>query len=693
MGVGRDLVGSRRFGAVAALVTCGALALLLLTPGGALAAKKKLQVKVASGSQTEVVSDGALRISYKAKGIKKLTASATATPDGGSQIDFAGPASKNKPKQGTLVLSLTDEGQAALEDCASLQVKVKGSGSGKKANASAVLAEDDAACAQPVKEFNLETSIAYPLGIDVGPDGNLWIGAPGADAISKLTTDGVVSDIHIPVPDDAQPGASGGHAVEDVAAGGDGAIWASPFSTAHVRRIDPATGNVTTFPLNSGPSGGGSHIAADPSDGSLWIASGSSELQRVETDGTVTSFPLTDTSSDPTNIAAYSVAVGGDGAVWFTTPAKTQSGFGFSRASIGRLDPGSGETTLFPLQNPDDGLGSMTVDAAGRLWFTNATGNSIGRIDPEAPTPQIVEFKIPTELAKPIGIAFASDGSLWFTESAADNIGRYDPGSGEFTEYPLTRFGSTPFDIVQGPDGMIYFTETGTGKVGRIDPNKAPVGNPNPSDGTTQGPFGDAGRCDDPVILLCQQQVSRGGTFQINTSLTQTLPPEALTLTAGVQSIPGPLVPPVFGPMLESKVLPVEVGGTPANVQISLGGTPELAGLTETIVPIDLNISQPGNPQGGCLIGPIVQDLVNVNDDEGDFGSILLADGNLEGSNSDILGLWTGTLSDETFAIPEAAGCGALTDIVNNLLQLPSPSGENATVLPFSRFIIAGPGL
>jgi hypothetical protein len=42
------------------------------------------------------------------------------------------------------------------------------------------------------------------------------------------------------------------------------------------------------------------------------------------------------------------------------------------------------------------------------------------------------------------------------------------------------------------------------------------------------------------------------------------------------------------------------------------------------------------------------------------------------------------------FTVPEARGCGALTDIINSVLSLPSPAGENDIRLPFSTMIAFG---
>jgi DNA-binding beta-propeller fold protein YncE len=333
-------------------------------------------------------------------------------------------------------------------------------------------------------------------------------------------------------------------------------------------------------------------------------------------------------------------------------------------------------------------MGYMTTDRAGRLWFTNLTGNSIGRIDPNSG--QVVEFEIPTENPRPIGIAFANDGSLWFTEAAADNIGRYDPGSGTFTEYPLETQGSIPFDIVEGPDGKVYFTMAGTGRVGQLDPAKAPTGAPNASDNSTRPPFGEQGRC--PNEFLCQQQVNlTGSTFQIGDALTQDLPPETLRLTSGVNLGGGPLTPPNFGPMLESTPLEVEVGGQQAVTRIGLAGPPVLNALLplSVTVPVDLYVSQPGNPEGGCVIGPLVQELRGVEDADGDMGALLASDSALavSGITADATLVGTGTLADDTFEVPEARGCGPLTKVINNLLGLPSPSGDNHIRLPFTQHL------
>jgi streptogramin lyase len=80
------------------------------------------------------------------------------------------------------------------------------------------------------------------------------------------------------------------------------------------------------------------------------------------------------------------------------------------------------------------------------LWFTEATGNKIGRITPGG---TLTEFRVPTANSTPIGIAPGADRNLWFTEGTGNKIGRITPG-GTLTEFPIPTAHSTPIGIVSG---------------------------------------------------------------------------------------------------------------------------------------------------------------------------------------------------------------------------------------------------
>jgi hypothetical protein len=107
----------------------------------------------------------------------------------------------------------------------------------------------------------------------------------------------------------------------------------------------------------------------------------------------------------------------------------------------------------------------IAVGPDGALWFTEEGGSRIGRI-PTAGAP-VSQFSLPTAGAGPTEIALGPDAALWFSESSADQIGRIDPVSHAVMEFPLAK-GSGPQGIVAGTDGAVWFTEFGRDRIGRL---------------------------------------------------------------------------------------------------------------------------------------------------------------------------------------------------------------------------------
>ena len=99
--------------------------------------------------------------------------------------------------------------------------------------------------------------------------------------------------------------------------------------------------------------------------------------------------------------------------------------------------------------------GGITTGPDGNLWFTEVTGNRIGRITPGAPN-TITEFPIPTADSRPFAIVTGPDGNLWFGEAGGgEGIGRISPNSPN----TITEFSIPGGDITNGPDGNLWFTQ------------------------------------------------------------------------------------------------------------------------------------------------------------------------------------------------------------------------------------------
>jgi virginiamycin B lyase len=212
--------------------------------------------------------------------------------------------------------------------------------------------------------------------------------------------------------------------------------------------------NFTGFGI-SNPTG----IAVGP-DGALWFtnfgnSTSAGSIGRISTIGTVT--PYTNPSiNEPDGIAA-----GPDGALWFTN---------FGNSTIGRIS-----TTGTVTNYTGPGINGPTAIAAGpdgALWFTNygndTSAGSIGRITTAG---TVTNYTDPS-INGPEGISAGPDGALWFTNYLGNiSIGRIST-TGTVTNYAGTGiFG--PWGIAAGPDGAMWFTNFSGGSIGRISTSGA----------------------------------------------------------------------------------------------------------------------------------------------------------------------------------------------------------------------------
>jgi virginiamycin B lyase len=193
------------------------------------------------------------------------------------------------------------------------------------------------------------------------------------------------------------------------------------------------------------------------------------EEHALQTNGQVTEFALPTPGSGPST-----VAVAPDGTIWFTQSSGNR---------IGRMAPDGSNLTEFELPTPDSGPRVMSLGADGNMWFSQHTGNRIGRITPDG---QITEFPIATPDSRPRAVALGADGNIWFGMFGAGKIGRITP-AGEITEFSLPTPDSGPRAVAAGPDGNIWFSQFNVDQIGRITPagevTEFPLPHPNSGPG------------------------------------------------------------------------------------------------------------------------------------------------------------------------------------------------------------------
>src|SRR6266704_3248674 len=158
----------------------------------------------------------------------------------------------------------------------------------------------------------------------------------------------------------------------------------------------------------------------------------------------------------------YALAVGPDGAVWFTE-AECTSGIGrLSRAGEWQHWPITGDCRSQPL--------GITTGPDGNLWLAASSPQSkpfIAKIATDGT--ELAEYQLPSG-EQPRGIVTGPDGAIWFTENLG--IGRMTT-SGKLTEFHLPDGNGSgmPYQIAVGPDRNIWFVEympEGDGRVGRL---------------------------------------------------------------------------------------------------------------------------------------------------------------------------------------------------------------------------------
>jgi virginiamycin B lyase len=159
--------------------------------------------------------------------------------------------------------------------------------------------------------------------------------------------------------------------------------------------------------------------------------------------GAFTEFP----TGLPTPAQPWGIAVGPDGALWFTV---------WNTNEIGRMTT-SGKVTSFSagLSVGDLQLGSIAAGPDGNLWFTEARGNRVGRITPKG---AITEFASGVSNGSLGGIAAGPDGAMWYTEEnllGAGGIARITTSGVATLFTPSATL--QPASIVAGPDGNLWF--------------------------------------------------------------------------------------------------------------------------------------------------------------------------------------------------------------------------------------------
>jgi virginiamycin B lyase len=199
----------------------------------------------------------------------------------------------------------------------------------------------------------------------------------------------------------------------------------------------------------------------DAADGSIWWAGQwASLVGRIDpATGEMTEYPL------PPEARPHSVNIDQDGNVWYT---------GNGNGTIGKLDPKTGEIVEYPM--PDAAARdphTAEFDADGILWFTLQQSNMVGRLDPKTGDVKLTRMK--TDRARPYGIKIAEDGTPWVACNGSNCLVRIKPETMEPTEIELPLEGTTVRRLDIAGDGTVWYVNSSEGRLGRFDPETGEI--------------------------------------------------------------------------------------------------------------------------------------------------------------------------------------------------------------------------
>jgi len=223
---------------------------------------------------------------------------------------------------------------------------------------------------QAFRIFPLGTWQGSPLGpqdLHFDRRGLLWFTAEAAGAIGRL--DPRTGAIHIwPVPSPAPKIPSSPYSLTVTP---QGQVWFSDFAGGAIGTLDPASGQVILYDLPN-PQAQIFSIATDTT-GRIWFTEVlAGKLGMFDpTTGTLTELPVPAISKYPP--ALYELVIDHKDMIWFVDVGSH---------TLIRYAPGKHSLTFFQLSLPSSAPFGLTLDPAGKLWFTagGSTADYVGEM-------------------------------------------------------------------------------------------------------------------------------------------------------------------------------------------------------------------------------------------------------------------------------------------------------------------------
>lgn len=202
-----------------------------------------------------------------------------------------------------------------------------------------------------------------PSDIVPGPDGNLWVARTCQFGVTKVTTQGVTTTYN-----------NSSSGTQYLAVGANGELWYTEEGSPDIGQVS-TSGTYSPTPIAiPAPADG----IPEGSDGNIWVTLSSSQVARITTSGTVTTYPVP-------SVGDGAIAPGPDGSLWF---AESTGAVGriTTSGSVSQFWIPSGQTPISLTAGPDGDLWFVTTHSVGRLATPNSSSTPIATVRPTLST-------------------------------------------------------------------------------------------------------------------------------------------------------------------------------------------------------------------------------------------------------------------------------------------------------------------
>lgn len=233
----------------------------------------------------------------------------------------------------------------------------------------------------------------------------------------------------------------------DVVVAADGSVLVTGMFTHRLYRVEPGSGAIgeIAIPVDT------ANPRAIELDwaGRPWVVLGAPNKLATLADSQWRSFDV--------GVYAHSLAVGGDGKVWFN------GHFTRSPELIGSVDPATGEVRTYevpPHPTLADGPGGpipyeLRVAPDGRVWMSELQGNRLVAFSPS--TGKFQTFALPTPHSGPRRFDVDPRGIVWIPAYGTNRLVRLDPATGAFRQIELPIPDAVPYVVRSDPrDGSLW---------------------------------------------------------------------------------------------------------------------------------------------------------------------------------------------------------------------------------------------